>query len=325
MYKFTQPVVIQFVHPSPEDKQERNGIKPWNTGKHKRNFIISAGKFVSSLKGHLQESKQISFWGEWEPEAKIWETYSKKSPYPCRSIEPLFPKGGESTRSTNSCGRSSCNSKCGGTVYINTDPFVFGNRFKYSNCRQYTKKGKSKTILQYLPSGSVILFGSCIKQKKEDVFVLDTVFVVQKSIKYVPKKHSELHSNLKNDYELFKAATLESLKKGKIAGKEFTLYLGYRYSNKNRKNYSFVPCDKNGKPFAKVALTKKDMPELSMRLRTFKVLKDSKNDYLDPHKVWEKVAKVVLKRKLSLGVRFKNVRPLPQASTKRRDLDADSK
>jgi len=325
MYKFTQPIVIQFIHPSSEDLKKENGIKPWNTGKHKRNFIVSAGKVVSSLEGRLQKSRQISFWGEWEPEAKIRETYNKKSPYPCRSIEPLFPKGGKLTRSTSSCGKSSCNSKCGGAGYINTDPFVFGNNFKYSNCRQYTNKGKSKTILQNLPSGSIILFGSCIKQNKKDVFVLDTVFVVQESIKYIPKEHSELHSNLKNDYELFKAVTLDSLNKGKDAGKKFTLYLGRSFNNRNRKNFSFVPCDKNGKSFAKVALTKKDMPELNMRLQTFKVLKKSKNNYLNPQEVWEKMAGVVLDKGLSLGVHFDNVSPSPQANNKRHSLDAESK
>ena len=54
----------------------------------------------------------------------------------------------------------------------NTDPYVFGERFRYSNCRQNTKKGPLPT--QRLATGSVIPFGSGL----DGEFVLDTAMVV---------------------------------------------------------------------------------------------------------------------------------------------------
>ena len=57
----------------------------------------------------------------------------------------------------------------------NTDPFVFGECFRYSNCRQTHCED-----LRKLAPGSVILFGSNLG----GAFVLDTVFVVDFGVDY---------------------------------------------------------------------------------------------------------------------------------------------
>lgn len=57
----------------------------------------------------------------------------------------------------------------------NTDPFIFGSRFLYSNCQQPSRPG-----LRSLGRGSVIAFGSY----KTRQWVLDTVFVVAGSVPY---------------------------------------------------------------------------------------------------------------------------------------------
>ena len=293
MQHIPQPIVVQFVHPAPEDlKTFGNGLKPWNCGKHKRNFLVSAGEAISVKGSCPQRFEKISFWGEWEPEAKIVQNYKNVLPYkPHRLICPLFPL------SVPFQGKAGC---C-----ANTDPFVFGNNFKYSNCRQYTNKGKSKTLLQSLPTGSIILFGSCLNENGVDVFVLDTVFLVENSKKFNSKQYSSLKQFIGVDYPLFEAATLKPLDMGTNPSRDFTLYQGQNYEEK--KCYSFVPCDVNGNPFARISLTKKIIPELSVKLETFKVLKKTKKEYLDPQNVWNKIADYVLSQGFSLGVRFDNV------------------
>ena len=57
----------------------------------------------------------------------------------------------------------------------NTDPFIFGDRFLYSNCKQATS-----TRLRSLGRGSVIAFGSHTARR----WVLDTVMVVAGSVDY---------------------------------------------------------------------------------------------------------------------------------------------
>ena len=59
----------------------------------------------------------------------------------------------------------------------NTDPFIFGERILYSNCRQ-----PSSPRLRSLDCGSVIAFGS----EKAGQWLLDTVLVVADSVDYSP-------------------------------------------------------------------------------------------------------------------------------------------
>ena len=59
----------------------------------------------------------------------------------------------------------------------NTDPWVFGNSFLYSNCKQLTPRG-NPSALQGLSRGSLVLFGSSTGGR----FVIDTVFVVAEGV-----------------------------------------------------------------------------------------------------------------------------------------------
>lgn len=54
----------------------------------------------------------------------------------------------------------------------NTYPYVFGDNFLYSNCRQNDRRGPLRT--QRLAVGSLILFGSQLARE----FVIDAVFVL---------------------------------------------------------------------------------------------------------------------------------------------------
>ena len=65
----------------------------------------------------------------------------------------------------------------------NTDPFIFGDRILYSNCRQ---GAPNKRALRNLARGSVIAFGSGKKDGGKPMWVLDTVLVVRDSCWYDP-------------------------------------------------------------------------------------------------------------------------------------------
>ena len=81
-------------------------------------------------------------WGEWEPESDLickFDSSRDDSRHPRNLWEPHYvPK---------ECYRG----------LHNTDPFIFGRRFLYSNCGQTTD---SKRSLKRLDRGSVIAFGS---------------------------------------------------------------------------------------------------------------------------------------------------------------------
>jgi hypothetical protein len=108
----------------------------------------------------------------------------------------------------------------------NTDPWVFGNCFRYSNCKQLAQVG-----LRKLHPGSVIFFGSTISGK----FVLDTVFVVAKSRPFTPR-------NPPNVDEAFRVCTIDSLITMDAADDNFTLYDAATLEKPLNGMFSFVPC-----------------------------------------------------------------------------------
>lgn len=286
--------IIQFPHPVWEDKKTVNKIKPWNTETHKRNFIVSPGEAIIGKGKAPQRFNSISFWGEWEPEAKVVKTFANaNSPItPQRLIAPLYPGKMPKHNKNNCC--------------ANTDPFVFGKYFKYSNCRQY-RNGKPNRM-QNLSADSLILFGGVTQGE----FWLDTVFVVKAGLnggvgnKFVAKHYQSLQPILNADYPLFEKATLKPL--SAEGDKTFTLYQGQTYWD-NKDYFSFVPCDINGNSFAKVKLTPKIIKGLSANYRNYTVLGEPPKDGSKPQAIWQTIVNYVFSLGLSIGVRFDNVTP----------------
>ncbi|PBC73264.1 hypothetical protein [Fibrobacter intestinalis] len=289
--------IIQFPHPHEEEysKNITNGIKRWNDGRHKRNFILSADEAITAKGAKPQRFESISFWGEWEPEAEVVKTFDKNSPAK-RLIKPLFPQKMPVPRGTKCC--------------ANTDPFVFGEHFKYSNCRQCNKNGVVKTM-QTLSAGSLILFGSVVYEgrlpKKE--FLLDTVFVTKdKGHQFVANPYrSALQSvlNLNGADADFEAATLKPLALSSGAS-TFTLYQGQTYQE-NQEFFSFVPCKENGEAFEKVKLTPDIVPGLTACAQNYSILGKSEKDGSNSREIWSAIVDYVLSLGLSLGVRFNNI------------------
>jgi hypothetical protein len=149
--------IVQFMHPGGEHRPDDANTKHWNTGDHKRKFLVNQGSY---LDGGARKAGEVEFWGEWEPQSRVEAKIDKPGRHgpsqvyrPYYVVPPTFA----------------------GQALQNTDPFVFGGPFRYSICRQIGSSGPSG--LQRLVPGSLILFGS----NKSGRFVLDTVFVVRAS------------------------------------------------------------------------------------------------------------------------------------------------
>ena len=165
------PKIIQFFHPGPETPERfiSESIKEWKTGNHSRNFIKSHGDYVDENGQKI--SDDLVFWGEWEAKARVEKAFIGKTE-PRRLIEPIKCKV-NSIRHPKACSQI----KFGfGDFCQNTDPFVFGECFRYSYCKQ-----KAFPFLKMLDEDSIILFGS----HRNGRFLLDTVFVVGKN----PRKY----------------------------------------------------------------------------------------------------------------------------------------
>ena len=283
--------MIQFPHPIWEDRADIGCVKPWNRSAHKRNFIVSPGEAIVSKGTESKRFREISFWGEWEPEAKIVGHFDiADSPItPRRLIAPLFPKDMPEPSGDNCCG--------------NTDPFVFGEHFKYSNCRQNISGHPNR--LQYFSAGSLILFGGIYRGD----FWLDTVFVVKDKLKYkgCDCQNQEMQNFLGADYPFFHAATLKPIAASRdMQQRHYTLYRGQTWWE-NSDYFSFVPCDVNERSFAKVKLSPTMIQKLSKNARNYTVLGEYEEPSPAPQEVWNKIVDEVFAQGLSLGVRFDNI------------------
>ena len=156
-----------------EHKPDSGGGKSWNilARSHARKFMEFEGSWIEEDGGAA--SGRLRAWGEWEAESdlvcKLTQSY-QGSQYPNYLWRPYYvPKDNY------------------GNLH-NTDPFIFGERFLYSNCGQ-----KNSRSLANLGRGSVIAFGSGRMIGNERKWVLDTVFVIADSLIYTsPEARREL-------------------------------------------------------------------------------------------------------------------------------------
>jgi hypothetical protein len=215
-----EPCLVQFFHPGPEYDRTDDSA-PWTSElqAHQRKFMVDRGlaqRFDQRIEG------EVTFWGEWEPQAERVLTFEDTSPgMPRRLWRPFYSVPAAPPNR------------------LNTDPLVFDG-FRYTICQQHRNTGPTR--LRDLGPGSVILFGSNLGGN----FVLDTVFVVGLS---------RLHSA--STFRRIKAprwyfdVTLDTLY-GEAAsngccepsapGETYRLYEGATVDNPVDGMYSFVPC-----------------------------------------------------------------------------------
>lgn len=224
--------VVQFPHPGPEHKPPAGtAVFPWNHGSHRRKFLRTPGRLLGN-DGALRQT-DVVFWGEYEAASRVVRRWSPAGDLPTALHEPLLSTPPDSPSRQN------------------TDPWVFGDRFLYSNCKQLTPSG-APSALQHLARGSVILFGSQLGGR----FCLDTVFVVAQSLRYTVDDAADLPVD-----DAFRACTIESLAAYEhhtidLRTAQFTLYLGATYHDPVDGMFSFTPAlpeDAGGQRFARPA------------------------------------------------------------------------
>ncbi len=160
--------VVLFNHPGPEHVAKgRGGLYPWNVAKaHKRKYL-SVRAQVAERDGNSfrrgQEERRVALWAEFEPPTtgtRFDGSAIGGLPESWHTLVPIpVPLSADAQ---------------------NTDPWIFGESFRYSYCKQV-----HKPFLRDLEQGDLLLFGS-YKELDADGkpapvfnFFLDTVFVVE--------------------------------------------------------------------------------------------------------------------------------------------------
>ncbi len=271
---------VQFIHPDGEHRPDRDGLKDWNTGQHQRKFLTVPGRYLEA--GALR-SDELVFWGEWEPQSRVIQTYPDPVPDGPRLLyEPYYtpPASWQSARRQN------------------TDPFVFGDQFQYTGCLQHTKRGA--TQLRYLDRGSIILFGSC-REKRH--FVIDTVFVVERWIDHnrANQRTPEVRGAVSSTYG---DVTLDPWYGGDFpAERSHRLYFGATPETPVDGMFSFFPCllahtAERGFPRPGISIDGRITPHL-LQGKKMTTLPDAEG----ARQLWAEVVRQVEQRGLKLGVR----------------------
>ena len=155
---------VQFSHPGTEHEPDPGGGKAWNThaSSHARKFMEFPGRWMEE-DGSTREGR-LRAWGEWEAESHLLRELRRPGGdwlHPRFLWEPYYVPREDHHR------------------LHNTDPFIFGPRFLYSNCGQLAKPG-----LRALGPGSVIAFGSGKGIAGDRRWMVDTVMVIAGSVEY---------------------------------------------------------------------------------------------------------------------------------------------
>jgi hypothetical protein len=184
---------------------------------------------------------------------------------------------------------------------MNTDPFVYGEHFFYSICKQNNTHGP--TAMQRLARGSVILFGS---GQHRSQFVVDTVFVIADYVDWdltnyrkrlagvVPPEY--FHSTLEPIAYEMKVRNLSP-------SQTFRLYIGATVEKPCEGMFSFFPClpakDGTDKGFARPAVRRTGIitDNLTQGQRM-----NPMPDVAAVRALWTDVARQVLAQGLDLGV-----------------------
>lgn len=268
--------VVQFPHPGAEHVSRVDDM-PWNVADHKRKFLISSGRCVDAA-GRLSR-EELVFWGEWEAPSHIERRWTASGRLPRALHRPYW------TTPTNASFRQ------------NTDPWVWGDRMMYSNCKQIVGPQRRATSMQRLTAGSVICFGSTIGQ----AFCLDTVVVVASAEPWVPANARALEVD-----DAFIACTADSVVTRPTDGQlGLKLYRGATVETPIKGMYSFAPAlmaDHPSERFAIPAVTLPGLINPASRQSTW-----GSRRPLDSGRVraaWSALADQVLESGLVLGVSF---------------------
>jgi hypothetical protein len=226
--------------------------------------------------GEVERQTELVFWGEWEPPSRVAQRWPRAPGLPTVLHEPCWEKPAFVGRRQN------------------TDPWVFGKSFLYSNCKQLTPAHRP-SALQGLSVGTVLLFGSVV----EGEFVVDTVFVVRE----VVGSYLAADTDLPVD-EAFRVCTLDSIQtlRPEKANATFTLYRGATPTDRMNGMFSFVPCLPRNEPGPRFPRPSVELPGI-VNPRSSQAVSGTKirRPLHEVEKAWSSVVNQVLNAGLELG------------------------
>src|SRR2546421_5382084 len=110
-----QVVFVQFPHPGGEHHPP-GAAMPWNVGTHRRKFLLAPGRYLGPDDDVVQAAELV-LWAEWEPPSQIIARWPVRGQLPRALHRPYWTY------------------PVGAGLRQNTDPWVWGQRMLYSNCK----------------------------------------------------------------------------------------------------------------------------------------------------------------------------------------------
>jgi len=271
--------VVQFPHAGGEHVPKGSSMG-WNVGPHRRKFLALNAEIVQR-DGSVDYEGLVTFWGEWEPPSNVLRRWNAVDDLPNVLHDPYWETAPADPMSQNS------------------DPWVYGPEFYYSNCRQITYRGTS-SVMQRLEAGSLILFGSTLHGS----FVLDTLFVVGDDI-----TNYDAEGTLDNVPDAFSECTLKTLA-ARLAydgrgDSTLTLYRGASPGQQKNGMFSFSPSTRTDNDYVPFSRPQVIIPGVidPKRWRSTGGAKVLRN-FEEVVNVWNQVVRQVEVQGLELGTNF---------------------
>ena len=269
--------VVQFIHPGNEHKVDKSGWTPWNLGMHARKYMAAESRYV--LQDGSIEYGESLFWGEWEGPSRRIFSWEPSGELPKNLVIPHFPGHPRAVAGLQ-----------------NTDPYVFGDGFRYTLCKQVKRNGQSTFLANLLP-GTLVLFGSKLGGR----FVLDTAFVVADPV--IRHSRQTWREETADVSDTYKAMALEPMyfDPNTIDGVDYSLYTGAADTRPHNDMYSFfpsIPVTNVPLPFARPTITLEGVvnPKLMMGQRRTQMSGS------EIKACWDSVVRQVHEAGLNLGV-----------------------
>jgi len=250
-------------------------IREWNNDNvHYRKFIQNNGHYIDGLNDLNPKQAELYFWGEWEGNS-FFNPFS-------RANNRILPNGLHKLfHSTVIKGIQ------------NTDPYIYGDNFKYCVCKQTGR-------LTNLFLDDLILFGTVVPSLNK--FYIDTVYVI---------KDHDTSTNVQvtggaNYSKVYKEETLEQLnqylKKPTFTNNNRVYHSKTWWDDKEF--FSFVPC--------KLSYDNIGFERLFLDLNN-QIFQLSRNPTgksflgrcrLSPKDLWKEIVKISKEQGFKLGVKF---------------------
>jgi hypothetical protein len=223
--------------------------------------MIAPGSYVEEINGkEAYQQGNLLFWGEWEPPSEVRPLLTKEEVDGVTHIYADCPNLHKPYLSPQPFPKNTPDEK---NPYQNTDPFVFGDQFRYAICKQ----SGGANIMPRLDKGSLILFGNGQGTGENAGFALDTVFVVAGYWEFNVSNTQTLLEDLKRKYkdaELYYKIVIELACSCAGTNAIHRCYYGAIYEDRDQYDgmYSFVPAHKTVKTFEEYKATDKGFPRV---------------------------------------------------------------